>query len=60
MADCWVIEIDGLYVEDDGEGGVIFGPIEKAFFFESAEEAEETASMITKDGWRVVRLPDTA
>jgi len=51
MTDFFIINIDDKYITDDGNGGINFVSKEEATFFNSYEEAEETARSHTKDGW---------
>ncbi|MDP2101478.1 MAG: hypothetical protein Q8J59_09730 [Methylotenera sp.] len=45
-----MVKIDDKYLSDDGHGGVLFTSKEEAYLFKTFDEAQDTASLTTKEG----------
>ncbi|MDP1596333.1 MAG: hypothetical protein Q8S46_05225 [Methylotenera sp.] len=48
-----MVKIDDKYLSDDGHGGILFTSKEEAYLFKTFDEAQDTASLTTKEGWRI-------
>ena len=53
MTKFYIVKIDDKYLSDDGYGGVLFTGKEEAYLFNTFDEAQDTASLTTKEGWRI-------
>lgn len=59
MTTFFIVELDGLYMTDKGNGQIGFAPKEEAYLFDSFESALGTARNFTKDGWAIESIEFT-